>query len=225
MKIRSTLIIKLALLLTPFSIAPLHAENTVSPDLAAIPNGKLWKGDLSAVIISKKDGSPAVEFTGAQEKECIIWLEGFSFSSGVIEFDVKGTSAPPQGSFVGVAFRVESATTYDAIYFRPFNYRAAEAANKVHAVQYMSVPTYPWRRLREEKPGQYEKPIEPAPDGDAWVHARVVVEARKVSVFVNNATKPSLVADELSERTAGSVGLWGFHFGMIANLKISPSDK
>ena len=39
-------------------------------------------------------------------------------------------------------------------------------------------------------------------------HVRIVVAKPKVSVFVNGRTEPSLVVDELSERTHGAVGVW-----------------
>ena len=200
----------------------LLAQNVISPDLAAIPSAKGWKGDVARVIVSSKDGSPAIEFKPAQDNAQIVWLDGFSFTNGVIEFDVRGRSAPPQSSFVGVAFRVVDAKTYDVVYFRPFNYRAEDPVNKAHAVQYISLPAFPWRRLRKEKPGQYEKGIEPAPDGDDWIHARIVIERPKISVFVNGAAEPSLVVDELSDRTGGSVGLWCTDFGVLANLRITP---
>ena len=115
------------------------------------------------------------------------------------------------------------AKTHDAVYFRPFNFRAADPERKSHAVQYVSEPQWPWQKLRQEKPGQFEKPIEPAPDGDAWFHAKVVVEKRQVKVFVNGATEPSLVVNELSDRPGGSVGLWCNGYGVIANLKIMPN--
>jgi len=152
-----------------------------------------------------------------------VWLDGFEFSAGAIEFDAKGKSAPPQSSFVGVAFRVVDAATHDAVYFRPFNFRAADPGRKSHAVQYHSLPQWQWDRLRKEKPDQFEKPIEPAPDGDAWFHAKVVVEKRQVKVFVNGATEPSLVVNEMSDRPGGSVGLWCGGYGVIANLKVMPS--
>ncbi len=213
---------KLLLLLAAALAPSLLAQDVISPDLAAIPINKGWKGDVAGVTVSTMDGSPAVEFKPAKDNEQIVWLDGFSFTNGVIEFDVRGRSAPPQSSFVGVAFRVVDAKTYDVVYFRPFNYRAADPVNRAHAVQYISLPAFPWRRLRTEKPGQYEKGIEPAPDGDAWVHARIVIERPKISVFVNGAAEPSLVVDELSDRTGGSVGLWCTNFGVLANLRITP---
>ncbi len=193
------------------------SAQTLTPDLKAVPDGKGWKGNIGATKIIEKDGAPAIEFTG------LVWLDGFEFRAGTIEFDAKGKSAPPQSSFVGVAFRVVDAATHDEVYFRPFNFRAADPARKSHAVQYHSLPQWQWDKLRKEKPGQFEKPIEPPPDGDAWFHAKVVVEKRHVKVFVNGAAEPSLVVNELSDRPGGSVGLSCGGYGVIANLKIMPS--
>jgi hypothetical protein len=193
----------------------------LTPDLKAVPEGKGWKGTIADAKLVEKDGAAAIEFDN--RGPYVVWLDGFEFSAGTIEFDAKGKSAPPQNGFVGVAFRVVGVTTYDAVYFRPFNFRASDREKRSHAVQYTSEPRWPWHKLREEKPGQFEKPIEPAPDGDAWFHARIVVEKRKVKVFVNGATEPSLVVDELSDRPGGSVGLWCNGYGVIANLKIMPN--
>lgn len=194
---------------------------TLTPDLKSVPEGKGWKGAIAAAKLAQKDGAAAIEFN--QPGQNVVWLEGVEFSTGTIEFDAKGKSGPPQSSFVGVVFRVVDAKTHDAVYFRPFNFRATDPERKAHAVQYVSEPTWPWQRLRQEKPGQFEKPIEPAPDGDAWFHARVVVEKRQVKVYVNNATEPSLVVNELSDRTGGAVGLMCNGYGVIANLKIVPN--
>ena len=61
------------------------------------------------------------------------------------------------------------------------------------------------------------------PNSNAWFHAKVVVEKRQVKGFVNGATEPSLVVNELSHRPGGSVGLWCNGYGVIANLKIMPN--
>ena len=140
-----------------------------------------------------------------------------------IEVDILGRSQPVQGSFVGVAFRVVDAQTHDAVYFRPFNFRATDSTRHSHAVQYVSHPRWPWQTLRSAHPGQYEAAVVPEPDGDQWFHVRVVIERPRVSVFVNDARTPALVANELSDRARGSVGLWvgegsGGHF---ANLRVT----
>ena len=211
-----------SLSLTAFVLAyctyPLSAQ-TLTPDLKAVPDGKGWKGSIGATKLIEKDGEPAIEFNKPGQN--VVWLDGFEFNAGTIEFDAKGKSAPPQSSFVGAAFRTVDAKTHDAVYFRPFNFRAADPERKSHAVQYVSEPQWPWQKLRQEKPGQFEKPIELAPDGDAWFHAKVVVEKRQIKVFVNGAAEPSLVVNELSDRQGGSVGLWCNGYGVIANLKIT----
>jgi len=195
------------------------SAQTVTPDLRAVPDGQRWKGNTGETKLIENDGVPAIEFN----KGGIVWLDGFEFSSGTIEFDAKGKSAPPQSSFVGLAFRVVDAAIHDVVYFRPFNFRAADPARRLNAVQYHSLPQWPWDKLRKEKPAQFEKPIESPPDGDAWFHAKVVVGKRQVKVFVNGAAEPSLVVNELSDRPGGSVGLWCGGYGVISNLKITPN--
>ena len=127
-------------------------------------------------------------------------------------------------SFVGIAFHGVDSTTYEAIYFRPFNFKTPDPARHSHAVQYISHPTYTWQKLRAERPGAFEQPVSPAPDPNAWFHVRVVVASPKVSVFVGDAKQPSLVVTQLSDRTKGLVGLWvgNGSGGDFADLKIIP---
>src|SRR3979409_983308 len=137
----------------------------------------------------------------------VAYLRGIELGKGTIEFDVKGKDVQGQ-SFVGVAFHGVDGTTYDAVYFRPFNFRAEAPARRSHAVQYVSHPTYTWQKLRAERPGIFEQPVSPAPDPNAWFHVRVVVASPKVSVFVGDAKGPCLVVNLLSDRKKGLVGLW-----------------
>jgi hypothetical protein len=129
-------------------------------------------------------------------------------------------------SFVGVAFHGVDGTTYDAIYFRPFNFRTEDPARRLRAVQYISHPTHTWNKLRAEQPGQFEQPVSPAPDPNGWFHVRVVVESPKVSVFVGDAKEPCLVVNQLSERKKGLVGLWvgNTSGGDFANFRIVPQN-
>ncbi len=200
------------------------AVEAFSPNLADLPANQGWAGDTTLLKLADKDGAPAIRFTkpAAGDAAHLVWLAGYEFTDGTIEFDARGQSAPPQSNFLGVAFRVADANTHDVVYFRPFNFRSPNPENKAHAVQYVSHAAWTWSRLRKEKTGQFEKGIEPAPDGDAWFHARIVIAGRTVSVFVNGAREPSLVVKELNARTGGSVGLWCHGVGTIANLKIVP---
>lgn len=156
-----------------------------------------------------------------------IWLEGVTFTDGTIECDILGKSLPRGSNFPGLIFRGADEATFDSVYFRPFNFRAEDPQNASHAVQYISLPQWTWSKLRAEKTGQYEKPIVPPPDGDAWLHARIVVEGNKMSVFVNDEPKPCLEIETLSDRRTGRVGIGagdgdGAHF---TNLKITPRGK
>jgi hypothetical protein len=152
----------------------------------------------------------------------VAYLPDVELGDGTIELDIRGKDVQGQ-SFVGVAFHGLDDTTYDAVYFRPFNFRTADSARHAHAVQYVSHPTYPWQKLREEHPGQYERGVTPAPDPNGWFHARIVVAGPKVSVYVADATEPSLVATLLSDRRKGRVGLWvgNGSGGDFANLRIA----
>ena len=204
----------------------LAQEKTVTPDLKALAEGKGGAIPAEATLkwVEDAKGRPALR-AQSRSDDTVVRLDGIEFTNGVIELDVLGQSAPPQSNFLGIAFRVVDAKTHDAVYFRPFNFRAADPERKAHAVQYISQPKYGWQVLRKDKPGQYEKPIDPPPDGDAWFHARIVVEKPKVSVYVNGGKEPSLVVEELSDRKGGGVGLLvgPGQGGAFANLKITPA--
>ena len=74
-------------------------------------------------------GKTGIKLT-ARENDGVAWLNGVTFSNGVIELDIKGKDVLQQ-SFVGVAFHgTDIAPTKDVIYFRPFNFRAADPVRK-----------------------------------------------------------------------------------------------
>ena len=203
-------------------LAPATAQSPETLDLTAVGKDPRWKiaGRTASVVEAK--GKRALKLSEAPGMG-VVWLDGYDFANGTIEIDMLGRSQPIQGSFLGVAFRVVDGQTHDAVYFRPFNFRAADPARHSHAVQYVSHPRWPWNKLRAEHPDQYERAVVPEPDGDAWFHARVVVKRPQVSVFVNGANTPCLVVKDLSDRDRGSVGLWvgegsGGHF---ANLRVT----
>jgi len=194
----------------------------IVPDLKGIPEGNGWNGSTNAAMLVEKDGAPAIEFNNQDWN--IVWLDEFEFNNGIIEFDARGKSEPPQGSFIGVTFRIVDNNTYDAVYFRPFNFRATDEVRRSHAIQYISSPLWHWERLRSEKPGLFEMPIEPAPDGDMWFHAKIVIDEQQAGVFVNDAREPALQVTLLSDQRSGSVGIWCYGYGVISNLQIIPTE-
>ncbi len=198
-------------------------KKTIQPDLAELAEGKglkVFNRSVSSLNDGAKKGARLSENPG----DGVAYLPGIEFANGTIEFDVKGKDVQQQ-SFVGVAFHGVDGTTFDAIYFRPFNFRAEDPARRRRAVQYISHPTYTWQKLRAEQPGKYEQAVNPVPDPNAWFHVRVVVASPKVSVFVGDAKEPSLVVNQLSDRKKGLVGLWvgNNSAGDFANFKIVPA--
>jgi hypothetical protein len=195
-------------------------KKPISPDLFTLAGGKgltVFNRSVSSLNDGARKGAHLSESPG----EGVAYLDGIEFADGTIEFDVRGKDVQQQ-SFVGVAFHGIDGSTYDAIYFRPFNFKAEDPARRLRAVQYISHPTYTWQKLRTEQPGRFEQPVTPVPDPNAWFHARVVVASPKVSVFVNDAKEASLVVNQLSDRRKGKVGLWvgNISDGDFANLTL-----
>src|SRR6266516_4870192 len=198
-------------------------DKTIEPDLAALAEGKGLKA-LNRSVSSLTDGARRGVHLGEGPGEGAAYLPGIEFANGTIELDVRGKDVQ-QRSFVGVAFHGVDGATYDAIYFRPFNFKAEDPARRIRAVQYIAHPTYTWQKLRAEQPGRYEQPVNPVPDPNDWFHVRVVVASPRVSVFVNEGKEPSLVVNQLSNRKKGRVGLWvgNNSSGDFANLRIVPA--
>jgi hypothetical protein len=172
------------------------------------------------------DGSRHGLRLDAREGDGVAWWPDVQFGNGTIELDIRGKDVLQQ-SFVGVAFHGVDEKTFDAVYFRPFNFRSDDAARRSHAVQYVSHPTYTWDRLRADREGQFEHAIAPAPEPNSWFHARVVVTFPSVRVFVNDITAPVLDIRQLSDRKAGWVGVWAGNGsdGAFANLVVTPAVR
>ncbi len=192
----------------------------IERDLAALADGKglsVFNRTASSFSDGARKGVRFNEVPG----DGVAYLQGLQFANGTIEIDLKGKDVQQQ-SFLGVAFHGVDATTYDGIYFRPFNFKTEDQARRIRAVQYISQPAHPWEKLRAEKPGQYEKAVSPVPDPNGWFHARIVVASPSVSVFVDDGKAPCLVVNQLSDRKKGLVGLWvgNNSGGDFANLQI-----
>jgi hypothetical protein len=154
-------------------------------------------------------------------------LGGTEFHDGTIELDVAGKPGAGAGGdargFVGVAFRVQPAgDKYEAFYIRPTNGRADDQERRNHATQYISLPDYEWFRLRKETPSKYEAYADMV-TGE-WTHLKVEVQGVKARLYVNGASQPTLLVNDLKAGDSkGAVALWigvgtEAHF---ANLKIN----
>ena len=137
-----------------------------------------------------------------------VWLKGVDFTYGTIELDIRGRNEF-LNSFPGIAFYAsDTSRNYDVVYFRPFNFRHADPVRRTWSVQYMSLPEYPYDRLRKENTGQFESEIIPNPKPEDWIHARIVIKKDSIKVYVNGMDKPSLAVRTLQKRSNGMFCLW-----------------
>ncbi len=138
-------------------------------------------------------------------------LKGITARDFVVEAVLKGvpvdTSSTARG-FVGIAFRIsDDLTRFEAIYVRPTNARANDQLRRNHTTQYISHPEYPWERLRNEHPGKYESYVDL--DADRWTKIRLVVSGSLARLYVNDASQPALIVNDLKLPPAsGGIGLW-----------------
>jgi hypothetical protein len=141
----------------------------------------------------------------------LVVLANSDFGDGTIEVDVVGrprAGAPPDvRGFVGLAFRVQPDTGYECIYIRQTNARARDQLLRNHTTQYMSAPDYPWQRLRQESPGVYESYVDLEPE--AWTRLKVVVSGKRAELYVNGASQPALIVNDLKRgESHGQIALW-----------------
>lgn len=165
----------------------------------------------------------------AAKTEQLVVIEGTDFSNGVIEAEIAGApganaTASARG-FVGIAFRLQpDGRTYDAFYLRPTNGRADDQERRNHAAQYISHPAWTWNRMRQETPSRYEAYVDVLPD--VWTPIRIEVRGTKARLFVNGATQPTLIVNDVKsgEQGRGAIALW-IDTGTIAhfrNVRVSP---
>ncbi len=154
----------------------------------------------------------------------LVIADGVNFTTGSIEIDLKGKSIRP--SFLGVAFNVADEKTFEAVYFRPFNFKA-DGVFKTRAVQYIAWPKYTWNELRKNRPGKFEGAVIPMPYPDKWFHARIEIETKQVRVYINDAKEPCLTVERLAESGKNRrVGLFvDTGDGLYANFKVIPTKE
>jgi len=134
-------------------------------------------------------------------------IEDLEFEQGIIEIELLGENNPGK-SFIGIAFNIQNDQTYEAVYFRPFNFVAVEKIRKEHMVQYIYHPEFTWRKLREERAGEFENRITIPPNPDGWFKTRIHIKENIVEVYVNDISAPVLIVDRLSSTKSKKIGVW-----------------
>jgi hypothetical protein len=186
--------------------APALFAQIIQPELPGLADENEWVVyNREVASIMKELGRIESILLNSEEGDGLVVYQNLEFENGTIEADIKGKDVL-QKSFVGIAFHIQDETSFNAIYFRPFNFKKPERAG--HSVQYISHPEFTWFKLRKDFPEQFENPVHPVPDPDSWFHAKVVVNWPAVKVYVDNAEEPSLDVIMKSEFKKGKVGFW-----------------
>ncbi len=125
--------------------------------------------------------------------------------------DIAGEPLEDDGTargFVGLAFHIaKDLGSFEVIYIRPTNGRADDQLRRNHSTQYIAHPGYPWFRLRQETPGVYESYVDLVPG--EWTRVRIKVSGTTARLYVNDASQPALIINDLKRAdAAGGFGLW-----------------
>jgi hypothetical protein len=194
---------------------PLSGEFINLPDSLAA--GRLRTVNRDAV--ASNDGT-AVRVTASQGMG-LIWIGGTDFADGAIEADVCGRDVDSK-SFIGVAFHRKDDQTSEAVYVRPFNFRASNVEHRQHAVQYVAEPDHDYSRLRAKFPREFEHAVDPSVAPTAWIPLRIVVHDGRVKVFVGQGSLLALDVRELRTAARGQIGLYvdNGSDGVFANVQI-----
>lgn len=148
-------------------------------------------------------------------------INDLEFESGSLRLEIKGEDVQGK-SFVGIAFNVQNDSTYEAVYFRPFNFRSQEQIRREHAMQYIYHPKNTWYYLRENFEGKYEAEFPRQPEPNDWFEVVINIDPDRVFVYDVNTQQELLRVDRLSEQVSNKVALWTGHDskGWFRNLRV-----
>ena len=88
---------------------------------------------------------------------------------------------------------------------------------------YIFHPEFTWRKLREERTGEFEDEITNPPNPDKWFRVRINIDDEKVEVYVNERTEAVLTINQLTSTKSKKIGLWTGYgsSGRYRNLVLS----
>jgi hypothetical protein len=161
---------------------------------------------VNRTISLYEDNLEAVEMN-AMSSDGLGILEDIEFDKGIIEVELLGENNPGK-SFIGIAFNIQNDKTYESIYFRPFNFIAKERLRKKHMVQYIFHPEFTWKKLRDERTGEFEDEITNPPNPDEWFKIIINIDNEKVEVYVNEISEPVLNIVRLTSTKSKTIGIW-----------------
>jgi hypothetical protein len=172
-----------------------------------------WTTTAGTVNFLEYMGKPSIELKAGNYKQHIpsgaATLKDLTFRDGTIEYDVAATS--DMGA--GFIFRSADKDNFEMFYLRP----RPKCEDAPDCVQY--APQTHGVLLWDMFP-QYQGPA-PLRQGD-WNHVKLVVSGRRMNIFINGATEPTMKIGRLEgDSEEGSLMLEGP--GIFANLTVDPA--
>ena len=176
---------------------------------------------VNRAVITSSENTPNVLTLDNKVGDGLAILKNESFEIGTIELELKGENIPGR-SFVGIAFNIQNDSTYEAIYFRPFNFKAEELIKREHSMQYISHPKNTWRYLRTNNEGVYEAEYIYAPLPEEWFSVSVKIDTDTVRVYDRKTNTELLSVKRLEKQVSNTIALWtGYNSkGAFRNVKL-----
>ncbi len=147
------------------------------------------------------------------------YVEGAAFRDGIIEVDIAPNT---DRSFAGLIFRVKPEEGTSALGLADFEevYLRLHKSGLPDAVQY--APIYngesTWQLYREYQAAEEFKRTD-------WTRLKVVVAGERAEVYLDDASRPSLVVDRLRHGyEEGAVGLFALFGNHFANFRYTLVD-
>jgi len=190
-------------------IAGLDTNPVLATPAVSVPfTAGHWTAHGNATFLTREAFPGGLLQVTSDSEEGYVTLTDGVFSSGTIDVDIK----PVNDQMPGVRFRQGPDGTAEMVYIRA----SPDCPASQDCLQY--VPLLHGRILWDMYPQfQASAPVVP----DVWNHLRLVVAGRRLAVFVNHQSEPSLTARLQGEGRSGTLALEGK--AVYANLTITPA--
>ena len=167
-----------------------------------------WLASGNASFIAKEAFPQGILQVTSESEEGFVALKDQHFDNGTIEFDIK----PVGEEMPGIRFHQNDGDTADMLYIRV----SPDCPASQDCLQY--VPIIKGRVLWDVYP-QYQAAA-PFRENE-WNHIRLVISGKRMNVYVNGRTEPSLrVAHLEGEASTGTIAFEGTAY--YANLTLAP---
>lgn len=167
-----------------------------------------WQANGNATFIAREAFPNGILQVTSQSEAGFVALKDKAFDNGTIEFDIK----PVGEDMPGIRFHQKDGDTADMLYIRV----SPDCPASQDCLQYL--PILKGRVLWDVYP-QYQAAA-PFRENE-WNHIRLVIAGKRMNVFVNGRTEPSLrVAHLEGDASTGTIAFEGP--ALYANLTLSP---